>query len=360
MLCIIFVSILLSNSKMVLSGGLPLSAASYILIDETSGRVLLAHNEHKKMPMASTTKIMTALVALENGNLKAKVVVDEDSVNTEGSSIYLKDQEEISLEDLLYGLMLRSGNDSAVAISKHIAKTEEDFVKMMNVKARTIGALNTNFENSHGLTHENHYSTAYDLALITREAFKNKTFEKISGTKSHTANRESDNYFVNKNKTLWEYEGGDGGKTGYTMNAGRCLVSSAKRNGMRLIATSLNARDWFNDNYKLFDYGFENYKHYLIYDKNQFMKKVNIINGKEELNIIVKNDLVYPLTEEERGMIKINMIINKDISAPIKNGDKIGLLETYLNGILIKTEDLIAGNNVKRISLIDRILKKQL
>lgn len=352
--------ILLSNNKIIFSENLYLSGASYILVDETSGRVLKAFNEHNKMPMASTTKIMTALVALENGNLKDKVVIDGDSVNIEGSSIYLKEKEVISLEDLIYGLMLRSGNDSAIAISKHIAKSEENFVKMMNIKARSIGALNTNFENPHGLSNPNHYSTAYDLALITREALKNKEFEKISQTKSYTANRKSENYFVNKNKTLWEYEGGDGVKIGYTMNSGRCLVSSAQRNGRRLIAVSLNARDWFNDNYKLFDYGFENFKHYLIYDKSQFIKNISIVDGKQNLNVVTKEDFIYPLTEEERSKIRLNAVINKDISAPIKKGDKIGFIETYLSGVLIKKEDLMAGNDVNKMNFIDYLFRKQL
>ena len=241
-----------------------LSARSYVLIDVVGGRILLDRDAHSKMPMASTTKIMTALIALENTSLDDKVLIDERSINVEGSSIYLKNKEVISMEDLLYGLMLRSGNDAAVAIASHVSENEEDFLKLMNEKAKSLGAVNTNFKNPHGLTQDDHYSTAYDMALITREAFKYEKFRDIVAAKSHKANRNENSYFLNKNKTLWEYPGGDGVKIGYTMAAGRCLVSSAMRDGMRLIAVSFQAPNWFNDNYKIKDYGFENFKQYTI------------------------------------------------------------------------------------------------
>ena len=247
---------------------LNLSASSYILMDEVSGRVIIEQDCHKRMPMASTTKIMTALIALEKCDLDDQVKIDERSINIEGSSIYLQNNEIITIKDLLYGLMLRSGNDAAVAIANHVSDSEEEFVELMNEKAKALNAKKTNFTNPHGLSHDDHYSTAYDLALITREAFKYDIFEEISATKSYTANRDKNEYFLNKNKTLWEYDGGDGVKIGYTSAAGRCLVSSAKRDGMRLIAVALDAPDWFNDNYKLLDLGFDNYKTYTIYSKH--------------------------------------------------------------------------------------------
>ncbi|MBC8590553.1 D-alanyl-D-alanine carboxypeptidase family protein [Wansuia hejianensis] len=357
LLSLLITILILSNSIISFGENLGLSGESYVLIDEISGRILIEKNPHQKMAMASTTKIMTALVAIENCNLDEKVVIEKDSTNIEGSSIYLEEGEILSLKDLLYGLILRSGNDSAVAIAKHVGKTEKKFIDLMNNKAKEIGALNTNFTNPHGLSEKGHYSTAYDLALITREALKYKAFREIFMTKSYDANRVKNNYFINKNKTLWEYEGGDGGKTGYTMEAGRCLVSSAKRNEMRLIAVSLNAYDWFNDNYKLLDYGFENFKPYIIYDKNQFMGNINIEDGEDYVNLVVENELIYPLTAEESSKIKLFFPLDEDIYPPIRKGDKIGVVETYLDGVLIKKENLIANNYVRKTNLIDKLMK---
>lgn len=351
--------ILCLNIQGVLADSLQLSGESYILMDEISGRVLVEKNAYRQMPMASTTKIMTALVAIENtNNIEDKVLIDEHSIGIEGSSIYLEKDEVISLKDLLYGLMLQSGNDAAIAISRYIGNTEDRFVSMMNDKAMEIDALSTHFENPHGLNHVNHYSTSYDLAIITREALKNSVFTDIFSTKSYTANRPKNNYFINKNKTLWEYEGGDGGKTGYTTVSGRCLVSTSNRNGFRLIAVSLNAPNWFNDNYRLLDYGFENYKHYLIYDKGQFIEKANVLNGKNNVDLVIEDALIYPLREEEKESIKTNIVINESIHAPVIKGERLGYLETYLDGKLIRTENLLAKHDVDKKNIIDKILKR--
>lgn len=354
---ILIVLFILIMSNLVVASNLNVSGQSYILIEENSGRVLLENNSHKKMAMASTTKIMTALIAIERGRLDDVVLIGEDSVNVEGSSIYLGVGEKVKMIDLIYGLMLRSGNDSAVAIANHISKSEEDFVSLMNQKAKLIGAKNTNFMNPHGLHHENHYSTAYDLSLITREAFKYSEFENISNSKVYTGSRERENYFVNKNKTLWEYEGGDGVKIGYTMSSGRCLVSSATRNNMRLIAVSLNAPNWFNDNYKLMDYGFNNYKLYNIYEKDQLITQANVIEGvKEKIPLVSERDFLYPLRKEEVDKIKLNVNILNEINAPIKKGDILGEVEVYLEGSFIRRDNLIAKYDVDRKSFLTRIL----
>lgn len=338
---------------------LSLSGESYILMDEVSGRILMGKSPHKKVAMASTTKIMTALVAIENGDLNTQILIGEESVGIEGSSIYLRVGETLYLRDLLYGLMLRSGNDAAVAIANHIGKDEEDFVKMMNEKAKSIGAYNTSFANPHGLDDPNHYSNAYDLALITREALKHKEFLDIFSAKYYRAHRETDNYFVSKNKTLWEYEGGDGGKTGYTMKSGRCLISTAKRNNMRLIAVSLRAGDWFNDNYKLLDYGFRNFKQYIIYDKNQFISKIRINNGeKEELPLVSENELIYPLKEDELEKVKIKINKLNNIDAPITKDHVFGYVEVYLDGVLIKKDNLISKYSINKKSFLNRLLDK--
>ncbi|WP_353095857.1 D-alanyl-D-alanine carboxypeptidase family protein [Tissierella praeacuta] len=352
-IALIFIIILSSN--IVYGENLNLSAESCILIDSESGRVLYERDAHRKMPMASTTKIMTALVALEKGNINDKVVIKNESVGVEGSSIYLREGEVISLKDMLYGLMLRSGNDAAEAIALHISGNIDDFVSLMNEKAKSIGALNTNFKNPHGLHDDLHYSTAYDLALITKAAFSYEEFANIVGSKSHLADRVENNYFYNKNKTLWQYERGDGVKTGYTTKSGRCLVSSANKNGMRLIAVCLRAGDWFNDNYKLLDYGFDNYKQSFIYDKGQFIKKADVGNGnKEHVNLVTEKSLFYPLKEGEREKVKISVDIPNDIEAPIEKGDKIGYICTYLDGQLVDKSDLIAKSSIKRTNLVER------
>lgn len=203
LISLFIITFLILNGSFVRAENLNLSGNNYILMDADSGRIIMEKDSNKKMAMASTTKIMTALVAIEEGNLKDKVTVDDRSIDIEGSSIYLEDNEVLSLEDLLYGLMLRSGNDSSIAIANHIGKDEKEFIKKMNSKAKLIGAFNTNFQNPHGLSEENHYSTAHDLAIITREALRNESFKEIFKSKSYNANREKNAYFVNKNKTLW-------------------------------------------------------------------------------------------------------------------------------------------------------------
>lgn len=338
---------------------LELSGESYIVIDSISGRILYEKNIHRKMPMASTTKIMTALIALEEGVLEDKFTVSNEAVGVEGSSIYLKYGEKISLKDILYGLMLRSGNDSAVAIALHISDTVEDYVQLMNNKAKSIGALNTNFTNPHGLHDELHYSTVYDLALITKTAFSYLEFANISNTKSYTADRVENNYFYNKNKALWEYKGGDGGKTGYTTTSGRCLVSSASRNNMRLIAVSFNAYDWFNDNYKLLDYGFLNFKNSLIHDQNQFIAKIEVIDGdKDYLSVVTDKTLFYPLMEGEKEKVNFSIEIPNSIKGPIDKGERIGYIYTYLDGRLIDKGNLVAKTNITSSNIIKRFFQK--
>ncbi len=357
---IVFILIIILSSSFIVYGeNLSLSAESYILIDGKTGRVLLEKDAHRKMPMASTTKIMTALVALEEGNIEDKVTIKKESIGIEGSSLYLREGEIISLKDMLYGLMLRSGNDVAEAIAIHIGGSIENFVSLMNKKAKLIGALNTNFVNPHGLHNDLHYSTAYDLALITKEAFSFEEFANIVKSKSYIADREENNYFYNKNKTLWEYNGGDGVKTGYTINSGRCLVSSASNKGMRLIAVCLRAGDWFNDNYKLLDYGFNNYKQSFIYDKGQFVKKLNVTKGnKEYVNLVTEEGFFYPLKEGEREKIKINIDVPSSIEAPVEKGDIIGYINTYFEGQLINKERLIAKSSIRKTNAFERFFNK--
>lgn len=232
------------------------SAASAILVDAGSGDVLYEQNADAKMLIASTTKIMTALVAIREGNLSDTVTVSKTAACTEGSAMYLGIGEELTLETLLYGLMLCSGNDAAVAVAEHVGGSVEGFVAMMNEAAEEIGLTSTSFANPNGLDHENHYSTARDMAILAGEAMKNATFRRIVSTKIVSIGGRS---MTNHNKLLSMAEGCIGLKTGYTRAAGRTLVSCAERSGHRLIAVTLrDGNDWA-DHQALFDYGFSAY-----------------------------------------------------------------------------------------------------
>lgn len=237
-----------------------LSARAAVLIDGKSGKVLFEKNKDERLPMASTTKIMTGLLACESKKMKKVVTVSPVASGTEGSSLWLEPEEKQTLENLTYGLMLRSGNDAAVAIAEYLGGSTEAFALMMNERAKKIGVQNTGFQNPNGLDAEGHFTTAYDLALISREAMKNKKFRKIVSTKSKTIPWESsewDRSLTNHNKMLWRYEGCNGIKTGFTKKSGRCLVTSAKRGKTELICVTLNAPDDWNDHTKMLDYGFE-------------------------------------------------------------------------------------------------------
>ena len=240
-----------------------ISAGQAVLIDGDTGKVLYEKAADEKAYPASTTKIMTALVTLEtlmkyDSPIDQLIEVPRCAEGVEGSSLYLKAGERISIEDLLYGLMLVSGNDAAVALAEVIGGSQEEFVEMMNIRAAELGCTGTNFVNPNGLFDDNHYTTARDMALIACEAMKNETFRKIVGSQQwNVASRESTYVtFRNKNKTVFQYEGGNGIKIGYTENSGRTLVASARRGEKSMICVVMSAPDWFNDAYKLMDQGF--------------------------------------------------------------------------------------------------------
>lgn len=334
-----------------------LSCEAAVLMDVESGRVLYEQNSRKKLPMASTTKILTAIVALEHGNLSDLVTVTPEASGIEGSSIWLKPGEIHTLEDLLYGLMLRSGNDAATAIALHISGSIEGFSKLMNKTAKRIGAKDSNFVNPHGLHDEKHYTTAYDLALIASYGLKNPDFEKIVSTKYHTIPWEGhkwDRAMKNKNKILWSYEGANGVKTGYTKKAGRCFVGSAKRNNIQLVAVVLNCGPMFEDSIALMDYGFENYKRTVLYKSNQVIKILPVKNGqKEKVSVLVKKDCAITLTDEEIKNVKTRYILPDELEAPIEKGQWIGSLQIYLNDQLLEEIPLITKESVKKRNIWD-------
>ncbi len=306
---------------------LDLSASSAVIMETETGEILYEKNADEKRGMASTTKIMTALVALEKGNTEDIVEISSHSANVEGSSMYLKEGEKITLENLVYGLMLVSGNDSATAIAEHISGNEEKFASLMNKKAREIGALNTNFTNPHGLSDEKHYTTAKDLAKITAYALGNKSFSKIVKTSSKTISRETlgKTTLVNHNKLLKSEKNCIGVKTGFTKATGRCLVTAWEKDNMRIICVTLNAGDDWNDHRKMKDFVFESYKATLYGRGGTVAKKVKVKNGRNKsLSVLFENDLYLMERKKSEGEWNISLNISDTISAPIKKGEVVG------------------------------------
>lgn len=315
---------------------LELSAKSAVLIDGVTGRILYAHNCYERLPMASTTKIMTALLALEKGNPDDIVTVSNNAAYQEGSSLYLKPGEKIKLIDLVYGLMLNSGNDAAVAIAEHISGNVTDFAKLMTDRAHEIGAYNTSFKNPNGLDAEGHYTTAADLALITKVAYENTNFEKIVSTKSAKSSSETVHYMTNHNKMLSRYEGSNGVKTGFTKKSGRSLVSGAKRDGWQVIAVTINAPDDWNDHTKMLDYAFDNFKNSEVVKKGDFLGSANVNGGTyEKVDLIYKDSLFLRLSDQELSRIEINTVCSQTLDAPVKIGQVVGESVVSLDGTVM-------------------------
>ena len=312
------------------------SAKSYVLIEASTGRVLTSGNPNEKLPMASTTKIMTCILAIENGNLDDVVTVKKEAVGLEGTSIYLREGEKITLHDLVYGLMMASGNDAAAMIAIHIGGSIKDFAQMMNAKAKEIGALNTNFVTPNGLPNDNHYTTAYDLALISAYAMKNATFRQIVSTKSLNLPQDTDSparYLRSRNKILYQFDGGNGIKTGYTKKAGKCLSAGAYKNNMQLIAVVLNDPDMFEDCKTLLSYGFDNYKMTLVAKKGDEYGVIKVKNGiVDSVNVELDSDIRLPLTAEEVTMVEKKINIDGELVAPVKAGTQVGTVEFWLDG----------------------------
>lgn len=297
------------------------NAGAEIAMELTTRTVLTESNADKRMPMASTTKIMTAIIIAEDCNLDEDITVPDAAVGVEGSSIYLKKDERIDVRDLLYGLMLRSGNDSAVALAIHHSGSVENFVTVMNERAKRIGADNTNFKNPSGLPDDKHYTTARDLCNIACYAMNNEIFKEVVSSKSHVGKFRS---FENKNKMLYRYEGANGVKTGYTLKAGRCLVSSAERDGMDVVTVVLNCYDMYERSSAILDQCFYAYKLLELNENTVFMSDRVLCKLSKTQNLVVKN------TDSLQIRIKPAATDKK-----IKKGDCVGVLEIYdANGLI--------------------------
>ncbi|OBZ17831.1 D-alanyl-D-alanine carboxypeptidase family protein [Bacillus sp. FJAT-26390] len=305
-------------------GPLHTNAKASALIDVESGRLLYSANGDTSMRIASLTKIMTAIVAIDHGKLTDMVKTSKRAVGKEGSSIYLQLGEEMSLLNMLYGLMLRSGNDAATAIAEHVGGTEEGFVHLMNEKATFLGLEHTQFKNPHGLDEEGHFSSANDLAKLTAYALKNEVFAEIVSTKEKNVPNPHDNWeysYKNKNKMLSMYEGADGVKTGYTKKSLRCLVSSATRQGQQLAAVTINDSDDWSDHRKMLDWGFGNYPLQEIAAKGQTIAGYPYAVGQS---------FKYPLAEEELQTVQSRLVLHDMESMRYTFGER-GMLEWYMN-----------------------------
>ncbi len=328
-----------------------ISAHSAIVIDAQSGRILYSHNETKKMGMASTTKILTAITALENGDINSIATVSPTAYGVEGSSMYLVLDEKLSLENLLYGLMLSSGNDAATAIAEHISGSVADFSVLMNKTAAKAGATNSNFTNPHGLSDENHYTTALDLAKITAYAMKNPKFREIVSTykksipwKDHDYNRQ----LVNHNKFLNMYDGCIGVKTGFTKATGRCLVTAVEQEDQTLICVTLNAPDDWNDHKTLYDRVFSEYSAYKIKSKGEIVTTAEVKKGVvNSASLAVENDITISLTPTEFDNLEIKSVPYEDLQAPINKGDVLGYITIESNGTLLTKANLVAAESIE-------------
>jgi D-alanyl-D-alanine carboxypeptidase (penicillin-binding protein 5/6) len=345
LLIILFIGPIGINQAWAAPEDLAPGAKAAILYDATSGRILYQKNADDEMLIASLTKIMTAILAIENGKMNELVTVSPNAVGVEGSSIYLKQGEKIPLSTLLYGLMLRSGNDAAVAIAEHIGGSLEGFVYMMNEKAAYLGMVHTHFVNPHGLDIPGHYSSANDLAILTAYALKNPTFQQIVKTEVKTVPWPGERWhrkFYNKNKMLRFYRWADGVKTGFTKKARRTLVSSATKDGHQLITVTLNDGDDWKDSMNMLEYGFTHFDLLPVLVKGQdLLKKEYKTEDDQNFRIVSGITYKYPLTEEEEKKITVEPIISYPLKLVEQNHMQVGTARIFLDDQLIGSAPLI-------------------
>ena len=337
-------------------------AKSAIMMEASTGKVIFEKNSHEKLPMASMTKMMTLLIIMENiksGNLKwdEKVVTSEHAASMGGSQIFLEVGEEMTIEDLVKGICIGSGNDAAVAMAERIAGTEDDFVKMMNKKSQVLGLKDTHFVNSCGLDDDNHYSSASDMAVIARELVKYDKILEFTGTYEDYLRKNTNNSFwlVNTNKLVRYYKGVDGLKTGYTKSAGYCITTTAKKNNMRLITVvmgepSSTVRN--SETTSMLDYGFNTYRIDTVLSKKKIIATKKIMGGKDKNIKVVASDDINILNTKSgtKRSVKYKLSMN-GIRAPLKKGDVVGNISVIENNKTIMNVDAVTLNEVKRANI---------
>jgi len=330
------------------------TAKSAIVLEASTGKVLYSKDADERRYPASTTKMMTLIVALEHGNMDDLVTVSDNAANTEGSSLSLVAGEKMKLLDMLYGMMMISGNDATVAVAEYIAGSVPNYARMMTEKAKAIGANDTNFVNSSGLPDPNHYSTAADLAKIAAYGYKNPLFAKIVGTE-HVVLPSPDKDHIrdlyNENRLLWLYDGGNGVKTGYTDAAGRCLVSGAKRNGIQLVVVVLDSDHMWDDSMALLDYGFSRLQPVKLLSQGSILKTVQVDDGtRDTVRLVTAEDVCIPVSDNDSDKFTTAVIAPNRVDAPITTGQKVGTVKTYYGNTEIASVDLVAADSSDRKS----------
>ncbi|NLG84230.1 MAG: D-alanyl-D-alanine carboxypeptidase [Firmicutes bacterium] len=331
------------------------SAASAVLLEATTGTILYAKNEHVRRAPASTTKIVTALIALERGDLRSLVTVGPRAGWTPGSSVGLRPGDRLSLGELLQGLMLSSGNDAGVAIAEHVARSEEEFVRLMNLRAREFGAFNTNFRNPHGLPALGHYTTAFDLALITRYALRHPTFARLVRTREEElqwAVGERRLPLTNTNRLLWSFAGADGVKTGTTSEAGHCLVASATRDGRQLIAVVLRSADRWHDAATLLAYGFEAFRLLRLAKEGREIARLRVAGGRSPtVALVPRTDLAVVCPKGQEHLLRLHLSLAREpIPAPVLPHRVLGRLTVTYDGEEVEGVDLLPREAVRKRS----------
>ena len=328
------------------------TARSAVVMEARTGRVLYERNMNDRRFPASTTKIMTLILALERGNLDDVVTVSAHAAGTEGSTIWLEPGDKITLRELLYGMMLHSGNDATVAVAEHIAGSVDAFARLMTEKAKELGATDTHFVNANGLPDDAHYTTAHDMALIASYGYSLPGFEAIVSTKEITFPwvKDDTHRLRNENQMLWLYEGGNGVKTGYTEAAGRCLVSAAKRDGIQLVAVVLDSNWMWNDSILLLDYGFREIETTTVVKQGMKVGSCTVSGSRtRRVEVQAAEDVVLPVIEGKAGY-KQEVELPKALKAPVTAGETIGKLHIYYEGKEVATTDLVAAQAAERQS----------
>ncbi|MDW7651983.1 MAG: D-alanyl-D-alanine carboxypeptidase family protein [Bacillota bacterium] len=352
LLFLLFICLLL-QAGVVLGMETPdVTARAAILLDQSTGRILFSKNAHEQLANASTTKIMTAILAIESGRLDETVTVSEYASLVEGSSVNLDAGEEKTLEELTYGLLLRSGNDAATAIAEHLAGSVEKFAEKMTRRAKELGAAQTKFMNPHGLHHEDHYTTAYDLGVIAVHAMSLPKFREIAATPEKRISwtgKPYDRVLYNQNKLLTMYEGAEGIKTGWTTPAGRCFVGAASRDGWRLVTVVLNAPQMWEDTERLLDFGYDYYRWEPVVEQGRTLKTAEVRGGvADRATLVAKEDVGLPLKENEAELLRFHFDVEEPLRAPLTAGDEVGMLHIYFGTQQIANVPLVAGETVKR------------
>ncbi|MDD4237188.1 MAG: D-alanyl-D-alanine carboxypeptidase [Desulfotomaculaceae bacterium] len=328
-----------------------ITADAAILMDAGTGQILFEKNANLKKPPASTTKIMTVLLALEGGDLQETVTVSPYAASVGEASLELQEGEILTLEDLLCGALLESGNDACVTLAEHIGGTEANFVLLMNQKAKLIGADSTSFKNTNGLPAVDHYTTAKDLATITRCAFRNQVFKQIVSTRNIIIESSlGTRHLSNTNRLLWSYYGADGVKTGTTVEAGCCLVASASRDGRKLISVVLNSHDRWTDSSKMLDYGFGLFENLRVIDQGLVVGSVRVEEGVvAEMSAVASADLDVVVPKDEVDYLEKVVIIERQITAPVVKGQPIGRITAKLKGEVVGSVELVSDRDVARM-----------